>query len=147
MARLMEVKNKQTKDRKTLMGTLITGRQIGGSRLIDRLYYHYCSWSFGICLWEIFTLGGTPYPGIPTDQLLDFLSDGHRMEQPQNCPLEIYTIMRDCWLKEPDQRPTFTHFSERIGRILELRASEVGLHCFFHFILFCCIVLPSPPGL
>jgi len=81
-------------------------------------------WSYGICLWEIFTLGGTPYPGIPMEQLLDFLSDGHRMEQPQNCPLEIYTIMRDCWLKESDQRPKFVQLSERIGRILESEASK-----------------------
>ena len=83
------------------------------------------SWSFGICLWEIFTLGGTPYPGIPTEQLLDFLSEGHRMEQPHNCPLDMYTIMRDCWEQNPEQRPTFTQLSERIGRILELHASKV----------------------
>ena len=82
-------------------------------------------WSFGVCLWEIFTLGGAPYPGIPTEQLLDFLSEGHRMEQPHNCPLDMYTIMRDCWEQNPDIRPTFVQLSERIGRILELHASKV----------------------
>ena len=70
-------------------------------------------------------MGGAPYPGLPTEQLLDFLSDGHRMEQPHNCPLDMYTIMRDCWEKNPDIRPTFTQLSERIGRILELHASKV----------------------
>ncbi|XP_078371749.1 fibroblast growth factor receptor 4-like [Oculina patagonica] len=93
--------------------------------LFDRLYTEKSDvWSFGICLWEIFTLGGTPYPGIPTEQLLDFLSDGHRMEQPHNCPLDMYTIMRDCWEKDADRRPTFALLSERIGRILELHTSK-----------------------
>lgn len=83
------------------------------------------SWSFGVCLWEIFTLGGAPYPGLPTEQLLDFLSEGHRMEQPHKCPLDMYTIMRDCWEQNPDIRPTFAQLSERIGRIIELHASKV----------------------
>ena len=76
-------------------------------------------------MWEIFTLGGAPYPGLPTDQLLDFLSEGNRMDQPHNCPLDMYTIMRDCWEQSPDIRPTFAQLSERIGRILELHASKV----------------------
>lgn len=47
------------------------------------------------------------------------------MEQPHNCPLDMYTIMRDCWEQDPDMRPTFAQLSERIGRILELHASKV----------------------
>jgi len=70
------------------------------------------------------------------EQLLDFLSDGHRLEQPQNCPLEIYTIMRDCWLKESDQRPKFVQLSERIGRILESQASKVRIELGRFLILF-----------
>lgn len=81
-------------------------------------------WSFGICLWEIFTLGGSPYPGIPTEELLDFLTEGYRMPKPENCPLEIYEIMTDCWQVEPQRRPTFAELSERIGKIIERQASK-----------------------
>lgn len=56
---------------------------------------------------------------------MDMLSDGERMEQPHNCPLDMYVIMRDCWEQNPDQRPTFLQLSERIGRILELHTSKV----------------------
>ncbi|CAH3174963.1 unnamed protein product, partial [Porites lobata] len=90
------------------------------------------AWSFGICLWEIFTLGGTPYPTIPVEELLDFLNDGNRMENPRDCPSEIYKIMQDCWQEGPDKRPKFDQISQSIGTILEQRASQVRpfFYCF-----------------
>jgi len=88
-------------------------------------FFHVPRWSFGILLWETFTLGGTPYPGLPTEQLLDYLSEGKRMDNPAKCPLEVYTIMRDCWLHEPDQRPHFTALNERLGKILERNMTTV----------------------
>merc|ERR1719494_326734 len=93
--------------------------------LFDRVYTHQTDiWSYGILLWEVFTLGGSPYPGLPAEELLDFLQSGKRMPCPQHCPVEMYTIMRDCWLEQPDQRPTFTQLVERVGRILEKNVSK-----------------------
>ena len=76
-------------------------------------------------MWETFTLGGTPYPGLPTEQLLDYLSDGKRMDMPAKCPLEVYTIMRDCWIHEPEQRPHFITLTERLAKILEKHTTTV----------------------
>ncbi|XP_032242159.2 fibroblast growth factor receptor 4 [Nematostella vectensis] len=93
--------------------------------LFDRVYTEKSDvWSFGILLWEIMTLGGTPYPGLPTEQLLDYLSEGQRMAQPQNCPLEIYTIMRDCWMQLPEQRPHFNVLADRLGKVLERNVAK-----------------------
>lgn len=43
----------------------------------------------GILLWEIATFGGTPYPGVPVEQMYDMLKAGYRMRQPTNCPSRL----------------------------------------------------------
>ncbi|XP_048589456.1 platelet-derived growth factor receptor alpha isoform X2 [Nematostella vectensis] len=109
---------------KTTSG-LLPVKWMAPESLFDRVYTEKTDvWSFGILLWEIMTLGGTPYPGLPTEQLLDYLSEGQRMAQPQNCPLEIYTIMRDCWMQLPDQRPHFGTLVERLGNVLERNVAK-----------------------
>ncbi|KAG0712359.1 Vascular endothelial growth factor receptor 1 [Chionoecetes opilio] len=40
-------------------------------------------WAFGITLWEIFSLGNTPYPGMNYKDFLAMLENGHRMACPE----------------------------------------------------------------
>ncbi|XP_078051536.1 vascular endothelial growth factor receptor 2-like, partial [Augochlora pura] len=46
-------------------------------------------WSFGIVLWEFFTLAETPYPGVETEILYQKLVEGYRMEQPEYATREV----------------------------------------------------------
>ncbi|XP_042526981.1 fibroblast growth factor receptor 3 isoform X2 [Dipodomys spectabilis] len=93
--------------------------------LFDRVYTHQSDvWSFGVLLWEIFTLGGSPYPGIPVEELFKLLKEGHRMDKPANCTHDLYMIMRECWHAAPSQRPTFKQLVEDLDRILTVTSTD-----------------------
>ncbi|XP_030628693.1 fibroblast growth factor receptor 2 isoform X4 [Chanos chanos] len=93
--------------------------------LFDRVYTHQSDvWSFGVLLWEIFTLGGSPYPGIPVEELFKLLKEGHRMDKPGNCTNELYMLMKDCWHAVSSHRPTFSQLVEDLDRILTLATNE-----------------------
>uniref|UniRef100_A0A8C0ZWV2 receptor protein-tyrosine kinase n=1 Tax=Castor canadensis TaxID=51338 RepID=A0A8C0ZWV2_CASCN len=65
-------------------------------------------WSYGILLWEIFSLGLNPYPGILVNsKFYKLVKDGYQMAQPAFAPKNIYSIMQACWDLEPTHRPTF----------------------------------------
>ncbi|KAL6263768.1 hypothetical protein P5V15_003852 [Pogonomyrmex californicus] len=82
-------------------------------------------WSYGILLWEIMTMGGTPYPSVPSvEKLFQLLRTGHRMEKPPCCSIDIYMLMRDCWSYQPNERPTFVELVEDLDRILTITANE-----------------------
>ncbi|KAI1904979.1 hypothetical protein AGOR_G00011240 [Albula goreensis] len=92
--------------------------------LFDRIYTHQSDvWSFGVLLWEIFTLGGSPYPGVPVEELFKLLKEGHRMDRPASCPPELYMMMKDCWNAVPSQRPTFTQLVEDLDRTLAVSSN------------------------
>ncbi|KAM9395326.1 fibroblast growth factor receptor 2-like isoform 10-T12 [Salvelinus alpinus] len=93
--------------------------------LFDRVYTHQSDvWSFGVLMWEIFTLGGSPYPGIPVEELFKLLKEGHRMDKPGNCTNELYMMMKDCWHAISSHRPTFKQLVEDLDRILTLVTNE-----------------------
>ncbi|XP_058981650.1 tyrosine-protein kinase receptor torso [Musca domestica] len=75
-------------------------------------------WSYGILLYEIATLGATPYPSIPTNRLLHLLKTGYRMEKPKNCGQNFYDLMYSCWNSTPNERPTFTEIVKKLNAML-----------------------------
>ncbi|XP_069317332.1 leukocyte tyrosine kinase receptor isoform X1 [Eulemur rufifrons] len=72
------------------------------------------SWSFGVLLWEIFSLGYMPYPGRTNQEVLDFVIAGGRMDPPRGCPGPVYRIMTQCWQHQPELRPSFASILERL---------------------------------
>ncbi|CAG2108269.1 unnamed protein product, partial [Medioppia subpectinata] len=75
-------------------------------------------WSFGVLMWEIVTLGGTPYPGLAAAEVIKYVREGNRLLKPEHCKREMYNIMYYCWDRDPNQRPTFTQLVEYLDKLL-----------------------------
>nr|XP_039258609.1 angiopoietin-1 receptor-like isoform X1 [Styela clava] len=81
-------------------------------------------WSFGVLLWEIVSLGGTPYYGMSCAELYEKLPQGYRMEQPLNCDSEVYKLMSQCWKNRPYDRPSFSQLCVALRRMIDARSSR-----------------------
>uniref|UniRef100_A0A3B3DVC6 receptor protein-tyrosine kinase n=1 Tax=Oryzias melastigma TaxID=30732 RepID=A0A3B3DVC6_ORYME len=79
-------------------------------------------WAYGVALWEIFSHGMQPYYGMGHEEVIYYVRDGQILACPENCPLELYNLMRLCWSIQPSDRPSFSS----IHRILE-RCVGVGV--------------------
>ncbi|XP_061594695.1 tyrosine-protein kinase receptor Tie-1 isoform X4 [Cololabis saira] len=90
-------------------------------------------WSFGVLLWEIVSLGGTPYCGMTCAELYEKLPQGFRMEKPKNCDDEVYELMKQCWRDRPYERPPFTQISVQLNRMQEARKAYVNMALFENF--------------
>nr|XP_055038371.1 vascular endothelial growth factor receptor 1 isoform X1 [Misgurnus anguillicaudatus] len=84
-------------------------------------------WSYGVLLWEIFSLGASPYPGVNIDEeFCHRLKQGTRMCPPEYSTPEIYGIMCACWENNPEDRPSFTTLVEILGDLLQTCVKQDG---------------------
>ena len=78
-------------------------------------------WSFGVTMWEIFTVcKSRPYQGW-TDRAVirDAMKAEERtlLEQTEHCSDEIYTIMRSCWKHNPHSRSDFNSLYSQLNNL------------------------------
>ncbi|XP_068685780.1 angiopoietin-1 receptor-like isoform X2 [Montipora foliosa] len=64
-------------------------------------------WSYGVLLYEILTIGGSPYPDTHARLIADKIQQGYRMPKPGHVDSNLYEIMMKCWEEDPNDRPTF----------------------------------------
>ncbi|XP_041840237.1 KIT proto-oncogene, receptor tyrosine kinase b [Melanotaenia boesemani] len=85
-------------------------------------------WSYGILLWEIFSLGNSPYPGMQVGSAFyRMIQEGHRMSRPEFAPIEMYDMMLSCWNHDPLKRPSFRKLVERTELLLSENTKNVYL--------------------
>jgi hypothetical protein len=51
--------------------------------------------------------------------LLRDIQNGHRLGKPKYSPNFYGEIMKNCWLKDPKERPTFSHLAEMIEKHMD----------------------------
>jgi serine/threonine protein kinase len=64
-------------------------------------------WSYGILLWEIMTMGESPFKDVHFEQFMENLRTGAHPSQPHYCPNNVYIVMQACWRFRPEDRPTW----------------------------------------
>ena len=91
-------------------------------------------WSFGVVMWEMFSLGESPClkgcedfftssesvkTQLDYSNWVRFLDEGQRLPQPEKCPSKVYKdIMLPCWKSNASERPQFEDL-EHILKIVE----------------------------
>ncbi|XP_071395167.1 platelet-derived growth factor receptor alpha [Centroberyx affinis] len=100
--------------------TFLPVKWMAPESIFDNLYTTLSDvWSYGILLWEIFSLGGTPYPGMVVDSsFYNKIKSGYRMAKPEHAPSDVYEMMMKCWNSEPEKRPSFLGLSDTVASLL-----------------------------
>uniref|UniRef100_A0A8V5GMN0 Tyrosine-protein kinase receptor n=1 Tax=Melopsittacus undulatus TaxID=13146 RepID=A0A8V5GMN0_MELUD len=107
---------------------LLPVRWMAPESLKDGVFTAYSDvWSFGVVLWEISSLAEQPYQGLSNEQVLKFVMDGGYLDQPDNCPERLHSLMQMCWQYNPKMRPTFIEIIEML---------KEDLHPSFHEVSF-----------
>ena len=77
-------------------------------------------WSFGVVMWEVFSFALQPYFGISNEEVTDAIRHGKTLKLPEDCPSEIYELMKECWSMEPQSRPSFAELHHRISQFCQM---------------------------
>ncbi|CAF1009679.1 unnamed protein product [Adineta ricciae] len=85
-------------------------------------------WMFGVCMWEILTMGRKPFQGVANVDVIDQIENGVRLPLPGTyCPQRLYDLLQECWSYEPTSRPNFLHIHTRLKTILNEERTSVDL--------------------
>ncbi|XP_068691310.1 proto-oncogene tyrosine-protein kinase receptor Ret-like isoform X2 [Montipora foliosa] len=90
-------------------------------------------WSYGVVLYEIFTVGGDPFPGVLMRDIPALLQYGYRMSRPKFINSKLYEIMTECWENDPSKRPDFGSLKATFHKLMEEEEQEyVNLEELFY---------------
>ncbi|XP_014281274.1 activated Cdc42 kinase-like isoform X2 [Halyomorpha halys] len=73
-------------------------------------------WAYAVTLWEMFSYGFQPWAALTGQQILDAVDepDPQRLERPECCPKEYYSLMLKCWHHDPNKRPKFCEIMKQL---------------------------------
>ncbi|XP_047443187.1 tyrosine-protein kinase JAK2 [Mugil cephalus] len=91
-------------------------------------------WSFGVVLHELFSycdmnrnpkrlcmqeIGHNMQGTSISMHLVNILKNNWRLPVPPNCPPKVYTLMKQCWMYNSDERPCFSDIGNQIESIIQ----------------------------
>eukprot|EP00117_Sycon_ciliatum_P012309 scpid102131/ scgid5293/ Ephrin type-B receptor 1; ELK; EPH tyrosine kinase 2; EPH-like kinase 6; Neuronally-expressed EPH-related tyrosine kinase; Tyrosine-protein kinase receptor EPH-2 len=105
-------------------GGMIPVKWTSPEALLYRKYSVFSDvWSFGVVLFEIFSLGKKPYFGMSPQKVISFVfEDRKRLPPPSGVSRDLYKLMLQCWHPDHRKRPDFDHLVQRLSRTAVLLA-------------------------
>ncbi|KAM8796199.1 ephrin type-A receptor 10 [Eudromia elegans] len=76
-------------------------------------------WSFGIVMWEVMSYGERPYWDMSNQDVMKAIEDGFRLPAPMNCQPPLHQLMLDCWQKDRNERPKFSHLHNVLSKMVQ----------------------------
>ncbi|CAG2110074.1 unnamed protein product [Medioppia subpectinata] len=93
-------------------------------------------WAYAVLLWEIVTLGSTPYIGLSAQEVIKYVTEGHIVDRPQHCSDRFYELMSMCFRYDCDNRLSFTDIRVKLSEMIELQCGYVDLQHFDHSLYY-----------
>ncbi|KAI1304661.1 Megakaryocyte-associated tyrosine-protein kinase [Halotydeus destructor] len=85
------------------------------------------TWAFGVLMWEVFEFGAIPY-GIhfPNNYIQDQIKSGYRLERPKHCPVDVYTLMSDCWHDDKSSRIAISQLNLKLSQLVSSLSAKAS---------------------
>jgi len=86
------------------------------------------SWAFGVLLWEIVSLGGTPYGEVAAgEEVRRRVERGMRPGQLESVGDGMYQLMLTCWQIDRGERPSAGSLACQLHEMLHTAQDEIGV--------------------
>ena len=83
--------------------------------VLENLKYSVKSdvWAFGLLAWESFSLFKA-FQNFSSFEAAMFVLDGGRLDRPEDCPIDFYWLLLNCWKENPVDRPSFKNLKKKL---------------------------------
>ncbi|XP_068773418.1 ephrin type-A receptor 10 isoform X3 [Struthio camelus] len=111
-------------DKMETIFTTMSGKSLVLWSAPEAIQYHHFSpasdvWSFGIVMWEVMSYGERPYWDMSNQDVIKAIEDGFRLPAPMNCQPSLHQLMLDCWQKDRNERPKFSHIHNILSKMVQ----------------------------
>jgi serine/threonine protein kinase len=80
-------------------------------------------YSMGVLMWEALSNGEIPYSSdFDDNSVIQKKLNNERLPRPLVCDGQLWTVMNNCWEKDPKKRPTFDEIKKKLS---SMKISEV----------------------
>lgn len=82
-------------------------------------------WSYGVSLYEMFSLGELPYSNVSNSDVFEHVVQGNQLPMPQYCHPKMYDRMKQFWNFDATFRPSFSKCVEFFEEHLSVSATNL----------------------